>query len=145
MKLHAHDDLFGSEDAAVQPKDFIEDDDKADENNPLFVADYVFEFYEYLYSLEEKYPIKKGFLREQFISPGMRAVLVDWLVGDQLEFGLLQETLYLAVQILDRYLQAKPIHHCFSKFFLELAMMAYSLCHVRPSLIAAAALYISLW
>lgn len=43
------------------------------------------------------------------------------------------------------YFQANPIHHCFSKYFLELALMEYSLVHVKPSLIAAAALYISLW
>ncbi|XP_034232285.1 G2/mitotic-specific cyclin-B-like [Thrips palmi] len=207
------------EDAAVQPEDFVEDVDKADENNPLVVADYL----DLLCSREEKYPIKKGFLHESYISPRMRAELVDWLVDVQLTLRLLPETLYFAVQILDRYLQAVPtvgkeelrlvavaamyvacnydeedrpptdaflsatkyneelllsmedqivknldsklfcypislnclrrfskvlkvktIHHYFSKFFLELALMEYSLCHVPPSLIAAAALYISL-
>lgn len=212
------------ETAAVAQTVEIEDVDKADESNSLLVANYVFEIYEYLYSLEEKFPIKRNYLEGQQISPRMRATLVDWLVDVQLQYHLLQETLYLAVQILDRYLQAvptvskkylqlagvaamyvackyeevympdisdfvyitdsaytkqqllamevqivktlefefsrpisltflrrfskvveaHPIHHCFSKYFLELAMMEYSLCHVRPSLVAAAALYISL-
>ena len=33
----------------------------------------------------------------------MRSVLVDWLVEVHQQFSLLQETLFLAVAILDRY------------------------------------------
>ena len=36
----------------------------------------------------------------------MRGVLVEWLVEVHQQFSLLQETLYLSVAILDRYLQA---------------------------------------
>lgn len=35
----------------------------------------------------------------------MRAVLVDWLVQVHARFQLLQETLYMCVAIMDRYLQ----------------------------------------
>ena len=35
----------------------------------------------------------------------MRAVLVDWLIQVHQQFNLLQETLYLTVVILDRFLQ----------------------------------------
>ena len=35
----------------------------------------------------------------------MRAVLIDWLVDVHLQFSMLQETLYLTVAILDRFLQ----------------------------------------
>jgi len=43
----------------------------------------------------------------------MRAVLVDWLVDLQQQFKLLQETLFLAVSIIDRYLThaGQHIHH----------------------------------
>jgi hypothetical protein len=34
----------------------------------------------------------------------MRAVLVDWLIQVHLKFHLLQETLYLGIQIIDAYL-----------------------------------------
>ena len=37
------------------------------------------------------------------ILPKMRSVLVDWLVEVHQQFSLLQETLFLAVAILDRY------------------------------------------
>lgn len=39
------------------------------------------------------------------ITPKMRALLVDWLVQVHLRFQLLQETLYLTVAVLDRFLQ----------------------------------------
>jgi hypothetical protein len=35
----------------------------------------------------------------------MRAVLIDWLVDVHIQFSMLQETLYLTVAILDRFLQ----------------------------------------
>ena len=40
----------------------------------------------------------------------MRAVFVDWLVEVHLKFKMLQPTLYLTVQIIDRYLSSKQIH-----------------------------------
>ena len=34
----------------------------------------------------------------------MRAILVDWLIQVHLRFRLLQETLYITISILDRFL-----------------------------------------
>lgn len=39
----------------------------------------------------------------------MRAILVDWLVDVHIKFKLVPETLFLAVNILDRYLSKVPI------------------------------------
>lgn len=41
---------------------------------------------------------------QQEINSTMRAILVDWLVGVQMKFRLQPETLYLCVNIIDRYL-----------------------------------------
>lgn len=62
----------------------------------------------YLLSLEKQpyFVISRQFLKHQ--TGGMdnyRQILVDWLVGVSSHFHLLQETLFLAVEILDRYLQ----------------------------------------
>lgn len=38
----------------------------------------------------------------------MRAILVDWLVQVHARFRLLQETLYMCVAVMDRYLQVSP-------------------------------------
>lgn len=52
------------------------------------------------------FPVKKLHLQLQpEITGKMRAVLVDWLVQVHLRFHLLQETLYMTISILDRYLQ----------------------------------------
>ena len=37
--------------------------------------------------------------------PKMRAVLIDWMVEVHHQFSMLQETLYLTIAILDRFLQ----------------------------------------
>ena len=41
------------------------------------------------------------------INERMRALLIDWLIQVHSRFQLLQETLYLTVAILDRFLQVK--------------------------------------
>ena len=45
------------------------------------------------------------FLAGGLILPKMRAVLIDWLVEVHQQFSMLQETLYLTIAILDRFLQ----------------------------------------
>ena len=39
----------------------------------------------------------------------MRAILVDWLVEVHSKFKLVPETLYLTIDLLDRYLQNEPV------------------------------------
>jgi len=39
----------------------------------------------------------------------MREILVDWLVEVHLKFKLLQETLYLTVNIIDRFLEKENV------------------------------------
>lgn len=41
----------------------------------------------------------------------MRAILIDWLIDVHLKFKLLSETLYLTVNIIDRYLSQKLTIH----------------------------------
>ena len=43
------------------------------------------------------------------INANMRAILVDWLVDVQENFELYHETLYLAVKIVDHYLEKNNI------------------------------------
>lgn len=45
------------------------------------------------------------YLKGTELNGRMRAILVDWLVEIHARFQLLQETLYMCVAIMDRYLQ----------------------------------------
>lgn len=50
--------------------------------------------------------IKPDYLaNHKYITSSNRSVVVDWLVEVQQEFQIMQESLYTAVGILDRYLQ----------------------------------------
>merc|ERR1719265_519097 len=39
----------------------------------------------------------------------MRSILVDWLVEVQMKYKLRKETLYLCVNLVDRYLSIRPV------------------------------------
>jgi hypothetical protein len=43
------------------------------------------------------------------IKPNMRTILIDWMVEVHSRFKLLQETLYLTVATMDRFLQVSCI------------------------------------
>jgi len=95
-------------------KENVKDIDKDDQNNPQLVSEYVNEIYSYLRQLETRYPIRSQHLVSQTeINGRMRGILIDWLVQVHQRFHLLQETLYLTVAIIDRYLQ---VRHCCTKF-----------------------------
>jgi len=87
----------------------FEDIDEQDKNNPILVSLYTSDIHDYLRTLEKKFPIKKGYLAGQEITPKMRCVLVDWLVEVHQQFRLMQETLYLTIAIIDRFLQVRQM------------------------------------
>ncbi|MBS2600094.1 cyclin, partial [Salmonella enterica subsp. enterica serovar Typhimurium] len=43
------------------------------------------------------------------INERMRAILVDWLIQVHSKFRLLQETLFMTLAIMDRFLQNQPV------------------------------------
>lgn len=202
----------------------VENIDAEDGKNPQLVSEYVMDIYKYLRELEESNKVRPRYLEGQVITGKMRAILVDWLVQVHLRFTLLQETLYLTVAIIDRYLQLErnvarsklqlvgvtamfiackyeemycpeigdfayitdkaytkteirrmevsiltklnfnvsyplPLHflrrnskagsvdaaqHTLAKYLMELCLPEYNMCHYKPSIMAAAALCLSL-
>lgn len=44
------------------------------------------------------------------INEKMRAILIDWLVEVHLKFKLVPESLYLTVNLIDRYLEKEPVN-----------------------------------
>lgn len=92
------------------------DIDQMDGENPQLVAEYVKDIYKYLHQMERRFRISPTFLDNKIVTSKMRSVLIDWLIQVHLKFHLLQETLYLCVQIIDAYLQAQDV----SKMQLQL-------------------------
>nr|XP_023016956.1 G2/mitotic-specific cyclin-B-like [Leptinotarsa decemlineata] len=202
----------------------IDDPDKDFRNDPYMVTEYIQDIFRYMRTLEDKYPIRKGFLDGRQPTPNMREKLVDWLVQMRLKFKMRIETLHMCVSLIDRYTQnnaqvgrdiyqlvgtsafliaakyeetfypcmydlkfiggriysgrkilqmerdildklafglgrpssidflrryvqianVRRVHHILGKYMLELALMAYDMCHVKPSLQAAAACCLSM-
>jgi cyclin B len=87
----------------------VEDIDKDDGDNPQLVAEYVNDIYDYMRDLERKFSVRRQYLDGLEINGRMRGILIDWLVQVHLRFHLLQETLYLTVAIIDRYLQEQEV------------------------------------
>ncbi|XP_037376766.1 G2/mitotic-specific cyclin-B2-like [Talpa occidentalis] len=87
----------------------IEDIDNEDRENPQLCSDYVKDIYQYLRQLEVLQSIHPHFLDGRDINGRMRAILVDWLVQVHSKFRLLQETLYMCIAIMDRFLQVQPV------------------------------------
>ncbi|XP_006013721.1 G2/mitotic-specific cyclin-B1-like [Latimeria chalumnae] len=74
----------------------------------MFCSEYAKDVYRYLKQLEMERLIRPRYLEGQEITGNMRAILIDWLVQVHLKFCLLQETMFLTVAIIDRFLQNSP-------------------------------------
>merc|ERR1712013_687371 len=82
----------------------VADIDEKDLENPQLCAEYTQDVYSYLRKLEPSSAVRAGHLLGCSINDKMRAVLVDWLGEVQVQFKLLQETLFSTISIVDRFL-----------------------------------------
>lgn len=88
----------------------VEDLDKEDLDDPLMVAEYVVEIFDYLKKLEiATKPNAEYMEHQEDLEWKMRGILVDWLIEVHTRFHLLPETLFLAVNIIDRFLSTKVV------------------------------------
>lgn len=84
--------------------------DEEDLDDPLMVAEYVVEIFEYLKKLEVSTRPNADYMdHQEDLEWKMRGILVDWLIEVHTRFHLLPETLFLAVNIIDRFLSAKMV------------------------------------
>ncbi|XP_030224006.1 cyclin-A2 [Gadus morhua] len=78
--------------------------------DPSEVPEYAKEIHTYLREVEVKMRPKAGYMKKQpDITGSMRAILVDWLVEVGEEYKLQNETLYLAVNYIDRFLSSMSV------------------------------------
>ncbi|KAJ6984896.1 hypothetical protein NC653_023014 [Populus alba x Populus x berolinensis] len=95
--------------ACGKPKDTLVEIDAADVNNELAVVEYVDDMYEF-YKLTEVDSRVHDYLEFQpDINAKMRSILVDWLIDVHRKFLLMPETLYLTINIVDRFLALKLV------------------------------------
>lgn len=88
----------------------VTDLDAEDFDDPLMVAEYVVEIFEYLQELEKAtMPNPEYMDHQENLEWHLRGVLVDWLIEVHTRFHLLPETIFLAVNIIDRFLSARVV------------------------------------
>lgn len=88
----------------------IADLDAQDIDDPLMVAEYVVEIFDYLRVLEKATMPNPNYMDHQSsLEWHLRGVLVDWLIEVHTRFHLLPETIFLAVNIIDRFLSARVV------------------------------------
>lgn len=90
--------------------DAVQDLDTEDLDDPLMAAEYVVEIFDYLKDLEIITLPNPDYIDHQpDLEWKMRGILVDWLIEVHTRFRLLPETLFLAVNIIDRFLSAEVV------------------------------------
>jgi hypothetical protein len=80
------------------------------DDNPQFSKDYLIDIYINL--LEEEKQLKPlfGYMKNQTdMNEKMRAILIDWIVDVHFKFKLVPETLFLSINLIDRYLSLKVV------------------------------------
>lgn len=87
-----------------------DDIDVRDEQDPLCATAYVQDMYHHFRGKEANTSVRPVYMENQpHINERMRSILVDWLVEVHLKFKLVPETLYLTINVIDRYLERKEV------------------------------------
>ncbi|KAJ8771081.1 hypothetical protein K2173_023406 [Erythroxylum novogranatense] len=98
----------------IEMEDIIEepilDIDGCDGKNPLSVVDYVEDLYAHYRRIENFSCVPPTYMAQQFdINEKMRAILIDWLIEVHDKFDLMKETLFLTVNLIDRFLSQQAV------------------------------------
>lgn len=84
--------------------------DERDAEDPLCATDYVQDMYEHFRNKETSTSVRPVYMESQpHINERMRSILVDWLVEVHLKFKLVPETLYLTINLIDRFLERREV------------------------------------
>jgi len=88
----------------------IDRSDVGDLRNPKYCAEYVNQIYDHFKEIEGDCSVFPNYMDKQDdINEKMRALLIDWLIQVHIKFELLPQTLYLTVNLLDRFLSIKVV------------------------------------
>ncbi|TFK91636.1 hypothetical protein K466DRAFT_595922 [Polyporus arcularius HHB13444] len=105
------EEVIPAEEVEADPNgDNWEDLDAEDADDPLMVSEYVVEIFDYLKQVEQTTMPNPHYMENQKdLAWKMRGILIDWLIQVHSRFRLLPETLFLAVNIIDRFLSKRVV------------------------------------
>ncbi|PIL27699.1 hypothetical protein GSI_10852 [Ganoderma sinense ZZ0214-1] len=87
-----------------------DDLDVEDADDPLMVSEYVVEIFDYLKEVEQTTMPNPNYMANQKdLAWKMRGILTDWLIQVHSRFRLLPETLFLCVNVIDRFLSTRVV------------------------------------
>ncbi|KAI9206045.1 cyclin-like protein [Polychytrium aggregatum] len=97
--------------AKIQPAAPEWDDlDAPEADDPMMVTEYVGEIFEYMKELEKNTLPNANYMDDQKeLAWKMRGILIDWMIDVHNKFQLLPETLFLAINIVDRFLSLRIV------------------------------------
>ncbi|KAG7451113.1 uncharacterized protein BT62DRAFT_883462 [Guyanagaster necrorhizus] len=88
-------------------REVFEDDPDYD---PAMVAEYADEIFEYMQKLEEEVMPNPDYMDSQLeITWEMRQTLVDWLLQAHLRYHMIPETVWIAINVVDRFLSKRVV------------------------------------
>ncbi|CAA7019595.1 unnamed protein product, partial [Microthlaspi erraticum] len=90
--------------AASGVKDDVIDIDALDVNNELAAVEYVEDIFKFYKIVEEEGRMRDYMESQPEINAKMRSILIDWLIDVHRKFELMPETLYLTINLIDRFL-----------------------------------------
>ncbi|KAJ0247735.1 Cyclin-B2-3 [Hirschfeldia incana] len=98
------------EDEQEEEEERVINIDACDENNPLAVVEYINDIYDFFKKTEELSCVPPNYMdNQQDLNERMRGILIDWLIEVHYKFELMEETLYLTVSVIDRFLAVHQI------------------------------------
>ncbi|KAJ2926781.1 hypothetical protein H1R20_g10304, partial [Candolleomyces eurysporus] len=93
-----------------EPQQLWDDLDADDWDDPLMVSEYVKDVVIYWKEIERATLPKRNYMNHQTeINWEHRGILVDWILQVHNRFNLLSESLFLTVNLIDRFLSLRPI------------------------------------
>ncbi|KAJ7627602.1 g2/mitotic-specific cyclin cdc13 [Mycena polygramma] len=110
-RIAAELEAYANDEPEADPETSPWDDlDADDADDPVMVSEYVVDVFNYLKQVELKTMPNPNYMASQTeLAWKMRGVLNDWLIQLHFRFRLLPETLFLAVNIIDRFLSARVV------------------------------------
>ncbi|KAG5380082.1 hypothetical protein IGI04_027924 [Brassica rapa subsp. trilocularis] len=104
-KPQIHKQQEGIEMEEEEEEESVMDIDSSDKNNPLAVVEYINDIYDFYKNNECRSCVPPNYMENQpDINERMRGILVDWLIEVHYKFELMEETLYLTINLIDRFL-----------------------------------------